>query len=124
MHNSLPYNKVLGKSKLKALSDDKLKVAHLAEFVLDRVENNVGKEKNVDYHVDSFPGSFKPRIVQCRVNLMIVWYFTPFSTVFQLYHGSQCTWKSFLGVLLTSTPYFSKPLGPFQRILCLNNGQQ
>ena len=29
----------------------------------------------------------------------------PFSTVFQLYHGCQCTYPCFPGVLLTSTPH-------------------
>ena len=39
----------------------------------------------------------------------------PFSTVFQLYLGGQCTYPCFPGVLLTSTPHNipSKPLAAF-----------
>ena len=40
---------------------------------------------------------------------------TLFSTVFQLYHGSPCTYPCFPGVLLPSTPHniLSKPLAAF-----------
>ena len=34
-----------------------------------------------------------------------VWCLTPFSTLFQLCRGSQCTYPCFPGVLLTSTPH-------------------
>ena len=39
----------------------------------------------------------------------------PFSTVFQLYQGGQCTYPCFPGVLLTSTPHNTlfKPLTAF-----------
>ena len=42
---SLPNNKYVHWSKLKALADDKSKVAEKMEFVLGRVENIVGKEE-------------------------------------------------------------------------------
>ena len=50
-----------------------------------------------------------------RVDLLIVWFLTPFSTVFHLYHGGQCTYPWFPGVLLTSTSHniFSKTLAAF-----------
>ena len=60
-------------SKFKAYADNKVKVAKMAEFVLDRVENNVGKGENADYQhfllfppcfeKASFPGLLEPGIV-------------------------------------------------------------
>ena len=49
------------------------------------------------------------------IDWLTEWCLTPFSTVFQLYHGSQCTSPCFPGVLLTSTPHniLSKSLNPF-----------
>ena len=44
--NPLPNNKILDKSNLKAFADDKLKMIQLAKFVLDKKENDVGKEEN------------------------------------------------------------------------------
>ena len=37
--NSLPNDKILGLSKLKAIADDQLKVIPMAKFVLDKIEN-------------------------------------------------------------------------------------
>ena len=53
---------------------------------------------------------------------LIVWCLTPFSTVFQLYHGGQYTypcfsWSSFHNIL-------SKPLASFPHNHCRNNGQR
>ena len=56
--NSLPKDKILNWSKLKAFADDKLKVAKIMTFVLDSVENIVGKGENA-----SFSGSLKVGIV-------------------------------------------------------------
>ena len=49
------------------------------------------------------------------IDRMIVWSLTPFSTVFQLCCGGQCTYPCFPGVLLTSAPHniLSKPLAAF-----------
>ena len=48
-----------------------------------------------------------------------------FSTVFQLYCGSQCAYPCFPGVLLTSTLHniLSKPLAAFPQNPCRNNEQ-
>ena len=58
--------------------------------------------------------------------VMIVWCLTPFSAVFQLYHGGQCTYLCFPGVLLTSIPHniLSKPPAAFPHNHCRNNGQR
>ena len=40
---------MLDQSKLKAFADDKLKVIRMAKFVLDKIENIVGKEENAGY---------------------------------------------------------------------------
>ena len=44
--NSLPKNKILDWSKLKAFADDKINVTKELKFVLGRVENIVGKREN------------------------------------------------------------------------------
>ena len=44
--NSLPNVKILTWSKLRAFAEDKIKVAKMMIFVLDRVENIVGKGEN------------------------------------------------------------------------------
>ena len=71
--NSLPYNKILDWSKLKAFADDKINVTENLKFGLGRVENIVGKGENAGYQhfllflqcfqKASFSGSLKVRIV-------------------------------------------------------------
>ena len=57
--NSLPIDKMLGWSKLKAFADDKIKVTEKFKFVLGRVENIVGKGENAGYqHFLLFPQCF------------------------------------------------------------------
>ena len=46
---SLPRDKILDWSKLKAFADDKIKVTENLKFVLWRVENIVGKGENAGY---------------------------------------------------------------------------
>ena len=46
--NSLPHEKILDWSKLKAFADDKIKVTEKLKFVLGKVENTVGKGENAD----------------------------------------------------------------------------
>ena len=47
--NSLPNNKILTLTKLKAFADDKIVVIKKLKFVLGRVENIVGKGENAGY---------------------------------------------------------------------------
>ena len=42
----LPNDRILDLSKSRASSDDKLKVIQMAKFVLDKIENIVGKEES------------------------------------------------------------------------------
>ena len=69
--NTLPNNKILGQSKLKAFADDKMNMAEKLKFVLGRVENIVGKGENVGYqHFLLFPQYFSKgffrRVVKSR----------------------------------------------------------
>ena len=82
---SLPNDKVLDCSKLKAFSDDKIQVLKIIIFDFDRIENNVGKGENAGYqHFLHFPQCFqrafnfrslKVEIVSYRVTKQIS-YFT------------------------------------------------
>ena len=56
--NSLPNDKLLDWSKLKASADDKLKVAKITISVFDSLENIVGKRRK-----RLLPGSLKVGIV-------------------------------------------------------------
>ena len=47
--NSLPNDKMLHWSKLKAFADDKIKVLRMMIFVFDRIENIVGKGENAGH---------------------------------------------------------------------------
>ena len=54
--NSLPDNKILDWSQLKAFADGKLKELNIMIFVFDRVENIVGKGENAgNQHFFLFP---------------------------------------------------------------------
>ena len=44
--NSLPYNKILDVTKLKAFAGDKINVAQMMISVFDKVENVMGKGEN------------------------------------------------------------------------------
>ena len=48
-HNSLPNDKILDWSKLKAFADDKIYVYEIVKFVLGRVENIIRKGENAVY---------------------------------------------------------------------------
>ena len=65
-------------------------------------------------------------VIRQIFDCLIVWCLQPFSTVFQLYHGGQCTHPCFSGVLLTSAPHIilSKPLAAFPHNHCRINAQR
>ena len=59
LFNSLPNDKKLDLTKLKACADDKLNVAKMMISLFDRAENTVGKAENVGYqHFLLFPQCF------------------------------------------------------------------
>ena len=66
--NSLPNDKILDWSKLKAFADDKLKVATIMIFVLDSVENIVGKGENAAFSpfLTMFSNGFFLRVVKSK----------------------------------------------------------
>ena len=74
----------------------------------DFVENIVEKRR-----IDS--------LIDCNAGCLL-----PFSTVFQLYRGGQCTYPCFPGILLTSTLHniLSKSLAAFPLNHCRQNGQR
>ena len=63
---SLPNNKILYVTKLKAFADNNLIVARMMISLLDRVENTVGKGENAGYqHLLLFLQCFpKPRFLR------------------------------------------------------------
>ena len=77
--NSLPNDKILDVTKLKAFADNKINVAQMMIPVFDRVENIVGKGENAGYQhfllflqcfqKATFSGWLKFRIVWQRVTL-------------------------------------------------------
>ena len=70
MANSLPNNKILALTKLKAFADNKIIVTQKLKFVLGKVENIVGKGENAGYqHFLLFPQCF-PKL---KLKLGIVW---------------------------------------------------
>ena len=72
--NSLPNDKILDWSKLKALADDKINVTEKLKFVLRRVENMVGKGENAGYqHFLLFPQCFQKASFQGSLKVGIVW---------------------------------------------------
>ena len=58
--SSSPNDKILDWSKLKAFADDQLNASRTPKFLLDRVENIVGKGENAGYqHFFLFPKCFQ-----------------------------------------------------------------
>ena len=52
--NSLPNNKFLDCSKLKAFADDKINMTQKLKYDLERIGNIVGKGENADYQKGVF----------------------------------------------------------------------
>ena len=63
--NSLPNDKFLDWSKLKAFADDKINVIENLKFVLGWVENIVGKGENAGFPM-MFSKDFFVRVVKSR----------------------------------------------------------
>ena len=64
---SLPRDKILDWSTLKAFSDDKITGLQMPIFVFDRIENIVGKGENAGYqHFLLFPQCFQELFAQGR----------------------------------------------------------
>ena len=72
--NSLPNDKSLDWSKLKAFADDKIKVTEKLKILLERVENIVGKGENAGYqHFLLFPQCFQKDSYTGSLKVGIVW---------------------------------------------------
>ena len=72
--NSLPDDKILGLSKLKAFADNKSNVTQNIKAVFRRIENIVGKEENVGYrHFLLFPQCFQKAFSSSASKVVIVW---------------------------------------------------
>ena len=72
--NSLPNDKILDWSKLKAFADGNFNIAKVMIFVCDRVENIIGKEENAGYqHFLLFPQCFQKLSFSGSLKLGIVW---------------------------------------------------
>ena len=72
--NSLPNNKILDVTKLKAFADDKIKVAQMLISIFDRIENIVGKGENAGYqHFLFFPQCFQKTSFLGSSKFGIVW---------------------------------------------------
>ena len=62
--NTLPNDKILDVTKLKAFADDKLNVTKMMISLYDRVENTLGKGENAgDQHFLLFPQFFSKALV-------------------------------------------------------------
>ena len=75
--NSLPNNKFLAWSKLKAFADDKIYVTEKLKFLLGTVENVTGNRENTGYqHFLLFPHSQLSRTWKnrCRPILPVLFY--------------------------------------------------
>ena len=75
MHlNSLPNDKILGWSNLKAFAEDKVNMSEKLKFVLGRVENIVEKGENAGYqHFLLFPLCFQKASYTGSLKVGIVW---------------------------------------------------
>ena len=72
--NSLPNNKILNLTKLKAFADDRINVAQMMISVFDTVENIVGKGENAGYqHFLLFLQCFQKASVFGSLKVGIVW---------------------------------------------------
>ena len=72
--NSLPNDKIIDWSKLKASADDNINVTEKLKFVLGRAQNIVGKGENAGYqHFLLFPPCFQKASYKGPLKVGIVW---------------------------------------------------
>ena len=72
--NSLPHNKFLEWSKLKAIAGDKIDVTEKFKFVLRQIENIVGKgDSGGNQHCLLFPQCFQKSSFPRLLKIGIVW---------------------------------------------------
>ena len=72
--NSLPNDKILYLSKLKAFADNNLNVDQKLKFALGRAENIVEKVENASYqHFLNFPQCFQKASFLESLKVGIVW---------------------------------------------------
>ena len=72
--HSLPNDKLLDSSKLKAIADDKINVTEKFKLVSGRVENIVEKRENAGYqHFLLFPQCFQKVSHTGSLKVVIVW---------------------------------------------------
>ena len=92
----------------------------LASFAKSADQDQIAQFRSLIYTLRNGTSIFP------SISWLIAWCLTPFSTVFQLYHGGQCIYRCFPRVLLTSTPHniLSKPLATVTHYHCRNNGQR
>ena len=58
---------------MNAFADDKINVAEKLKFILQRVENIVGKGENAGYHFLLFPRCFQKPSFSRALRVRIVW---------------------------------------------------
>ena len=74
MVNSLSNDNFLDWTKFKAFADDNLNVSGIMTFVIDRVENIVGKGENAGIqHFLLFPNCFQKASSSGMLKVGIVW---------------------------------------------------
>ena len=74
LFNSLPYNKFLDWSKLKAFADNKINVIEKLKFVLQRIGNIVRKGENAEnQHFLLYPQCFQKPSLSGSLKVGIVW---------------------------------------------------
>ena len=72
--HSLQNDKILDWSKMKAFADDKINVTEKLRFVLEKVENIVGKGENAGHqHFLLFPQCFQKAYYTVSLKVRIVW---------------------------------------------------
>ena len=74
LFNSLPNDKIIACSKFKSLADDKIDMTQNLKFVLERVENILGKGENADYqHFLIVQECYEKPSLSVLLKVRIVW---------------------------------------------------